>query len=325
MGNMSYKNNKQKTEKQTNKFVRSYEIDHCANQLKQYNTYEFITHEWRSALTWIKQKYIALIRNGMSDLRLLTKEELDLPETLPIRGRVLKNAMNQVLQDLKSWQELAVIEGRKIIHEYINEHDLNDQQAHTLFKMNKSRQWFQFPWNYFSERILKIAPFPVYDKTVSMIVDDYTLIGGGIKNSHDDVVHDLWMTVKLGTLMELDIPIERSVYFEQQMSRGNENKRTTISFKNGRMQLWRSVEIEKDEAEDDTRDGIIAADWGLTTMFSTSDNRLLGVRMIEKLKDWDQELLQLERDLKKNNVKLKKSKRYRKFQSRIRKYVKNEI
>ena len=60
-------------------------------------------------------------------------------------------------------------------------------------------------------------------------------------------------------------------------------------------------------------------------MFSTSDNRLLGVRMIEKLKDWDQELLQLERDLKKNNVKLKKSKRYRKFQSRIRKYVKNEI
>lgn len=327
MSNIDYQKKIERLDKGkvSNTFVRSYEINHCANQLKQYNTYEFITHEWRSALTWIKQKYIALIRNGMSDLRLLTKEELDFPETLPINGRVLKNAMNQVLQDLKSWQELAVISGRRIIHDYIEENNLTDQQAHTLFKMNKSRQWFQFPWNYFSERILKTTPFPVYDKTMSMIVDDYTLTGGGIKHSRDDVLHDLWMTVKLGTLMELDIPIERSVYFEQQMSRGNENKRTTISFKNGRMQLWRSVVIEKDDAEDNSLDGIIAADWGLTTMFSTSDNRLLGVRMIEKLKDWDQELLRLERDLKKYNVKLKKSKRYRKFQSRIREYVKNEI
>lgn len=312
-------------EKDSNAFVRSYEIDHCANQIKQYNAYEFITHEWRSALTWIKQKYISLIRSGVTSLKPLTKEELDFPKKLHIKGRVLKNAINQVLQDLKSWQELAVIAGRRIIHDYIEENNLNDQQAHTLFKMNKSRQWFQFPWNHFSEQILQRVRFPVYDRTTTMIVDDYTLTGGGIKNSRDDVVHDLWMTVKLGTLMELDIPIERSAYFDQQMDRGTENRRTTMSFKNGYMQLWRSVVIEKDGSEDNSLDGIIAADWGLTTMFSTSDNRLLGVRMIEKLKDWDQELLQLERDLKKNNVKLKKSKRYRKFQSRIREYVKNEI
>ena len=327
MSNIDYQKEIEKLEKEkeSDTFVRSYEIDHCANQIKQYNAYEFITHEWRSALTWIKQKYITLIRSGVTNLKLLNKAELDFPKKLHIEGRVLKNAMNQVLQDLKSWQELAVIEGRKIIHEYIDEHDLTDQQAYTLFKMNKSKQWFQFPWTYFGEQILQRVRFPVYDRTTSMIIDDYTLAGEDIKHSRDDIVHELWMTVKLGTLMEIAIPVERSVYFEQQMARGTENRRTTMSFKNGYMQLWRSVEIEKDVTKDDTRDGIIAADWGLTTMFSTSDNRLLGVRMIEKLKDWDEELLQLERDLKKNNIKPKDSKRYRKLQSRIRKYVENEV
>lgn len=60
-------------------------------------------------------------------------------------------------------------------------------------------------------------------------------------------------------------------------------------------------------------------------MFATSDNRLLGVRLFERLKDLDAEIIALEKRLKLEGTPLRKSPKYRKLNNRIKGLVTNEV
>ncbi|WP_175578229.1 transposase [Bifidobacterium jacchi] len=69
----------------------------------------------------------------------------------------------------------------------------------------------------------------------------------------------------------------------------------------------------------------IGLDWGMQSLFATSTGRLYGLRLFAWLKQRDDELLALIRDLARSNVRYKQSKRYRRFNKRIRDYVTNEV
>lgn len=69
----------------------------------------------------------------------------------------------------------------------------------------------------------------------------------------------------------------------------------------------------------------IGLDWGMQSLFATSTGRLYGLRLFAWLKQRDDELLALIRDLARSNVRYKQSKRYRRFNKRIRGYVTNEV
>lgn len=69
----------------------------------------------------------------------------------------------------------------------------------------------------------------------------------------------------------------------------------------------------------------IAIDWGLNTLISTSDGRQLGRSLGQWLRQRDEELIVLEKELKKNGVPLKKSQRRKNIIHRVREHTKNEI
>ncbi|MCH9275765.1 zinc ribbon domain-containing protein [Bifidobacterium amazonense] len=68
----------------------------------------------------------------------------------------------------------------------------------------------------------------------------------------------------------------------------------------------------------------IGLDWGLKSLFATSDGRLYGLELFAWLQKRDMELTALTRELAHSHVSYKQSKRYRNLNRRIREYVRNE-
>ncbi|MBT1163010.1 zinc ribbon domain-containing protein, partial [Bifidobacterium sp. SO1] len=68
----------------------------------------------------------------------------------------------------------------------------------------------------------------------------------------------------------------------------------------------------------------IGLDWGLNSLFATSDGRLYGLKLYAWLKQRDDELTILTKELARSNIPYKQSRRYRNLNRRIREYVKNE-
>ena len=60
-------------------------------------------------------------------------------------------------------------------------------------------------------------------------------------------------------------------------------------------------------------------------LFTTSDGVRHGLSSFTKLKIWDEELLQLTKELQKQSIKLSTNERYNQLQRRIKSYFKNEI
>ena len=69
----------------------------------------------------------------------------------------------------------------------------------------------------------------------------------------------------------------------------------------------------------------IGLDFGMVAMFTTSDGERHGLSSFTKLKIWDEELLELTKELQKQSIKLSTNERYVQLQRRIKSYFKNEI
>ena len=75
----------------------------------------------------------------------------------------------------------------------------------------------------------------------------------------------------------------------------------------------------RDKGED------VGIDWGFNTLLSTSQGQLLGRDFGQRLREYDEKLIRLERSLKENGVPLKKSSRRKKLVKTIKEYIRNEI
>src|SRR5699024_3767665 len=70
---------------------------------------------------------------------------------------------------------------------------------------------------------------------------------------------------------------------------------------------------------------VLGLDWGLVSLLTTSEGDALGQRIYPWLQERDTELTELNRALQRSGVKPSRSRRYRRLQSRIRSYVRNEV
>ena len=88
-----------------------------------------------------------------------------------------------------------------------------------------------------------------------------------------------------------------------------------------------SAKLNKPVAQfSETKDTtVLALDWGMNNMFTTSDGHLLGKRFLQWLTKIDKQLIKLQSELQKQGRKLKSSRRYIKLQARIKEHVKNEV
>lgn len=74
-----------------------------------------------------------------------------------------------------------------------------------------------------------------------------------------------------------------------------------------------------------TISAIVGYDFGMVSMFTTSDGERHGLSSFTKLKIWDKELLDLSKNLQKQSIKFSTNERYVQLQQRIKSYFKNEI
>lgn len=74
-----------------------------------------------------------------------------------------------------------------------------------------------------------------------------------------------------------------------------------------------------------TQGDIIGLDWGMRSLFATSDGRLHGLTLFAWLEERDRELTALTKDLARSRIPCRQSRRYRSLNRRIREHVTNEV
>ena len=120
------------------------------------------------------------------------------------------------------------------------------------------------------------------------------------------------------------LPLTRNSYLEQELEKGKLNKQVQVKFKeDGTIAV--SPIIEQETAELRTEGDALGLDWGMVNLFTTSDGRRLGGKMLQKLRIYDKMLMQIQAELQRNNESLKTNPEYQRLQSKIRNFVKNEI
>lgn len=120
------------------------------------------------------------------------------------------------------------------------------------------------------------------------------------------------------------LPLTHNSYLEHELKKGKLNKQVQIKFKeDGTIAV--SPIIEQETSQLRTEGEALGLDWGMVNLFTTSDGRRLGGKMLQKLRIYDKLLMEIQAELQRNNESLKTNPEYQSLQSKIRSFVKNEI
>ena len=120
------------------------------------------------------------------------------------------------------------------------------------------------------------------------------------------------------------LPLTRNSYLEHELKKGKLNKQVQVKFKEDDT-IAVSPIIEQETIDLRTEGEALGLDWGMVNLFTTSDGRRLGGKMLQKLRIYDKLLMQIQAELQRNNESLKTNPEYQRLQSKIRHFVKNEI
>lgn len=303
---------------------RSVELKHCANQTKVDQIAELL--RWfSSACAVCKTEKIRHLKTG-GRLARFTKSQWVIGKPDVFSARMFKSVENVVDAALKSWQELSVITGRKIIGTWRKTKPyLSSEDFVTLYTLNKSKRWWdpesEFPElrNELITEILRKNPFPVLDgetatlnETVCKIVDSKS------------TKQESWLEIRGFKEIRIYIPVEKTSFYSESMDRGKECSVTQLHLnQDGKLVIHRVVQKDSVPLRQEGKD--IGIDWGLKNLITTSEGQLLGLSLYPWLKERDQELLELTRSLQRQGIKPRSSRRYRALNHRIKQYVKNEV
>lgn len=120
------------------------------------------------------------------------------------------------------------------------------------------------------------------------------------------------------------LPLTRNSYLEHELKKGKLNKQVQVKFnEDGTIAV--SPIIEQETIELRTKGKALGLDWGMVSLFTTSDGRRLGGKMLQKLRIYDKLLMEIQAELQQNNEPLKTNPEYQRLQSKIRSFVKNEV
>lgn len=303
---------------------RSVELKHCANQAKVDQLAELL-HWFSSACTVCKDEKIRHLKAG-GRLSKFTKIQWMIGKPDVFSARMFKSVENVVDAALRSWQELSVNAGRKIIGTWRETKPyLSSEDFVALYTLNKSKRWWD-PKAEFSElrdelitEILRKNPFPVLDgKTATLDGIVCSIV------ESESTKQESWLEIRGFRGSPIYIPVEKTSFHSESMSEGEECSITQLHLdRDGSLVIRRVVEKDNAPLRQEGKD--IGIDWGLKSLVATSEGQLLGLSLYPWLKERDQELVKLTRSLQRQGIKLRSSRRYRALNHRIRQYVKNEV
>jgi len=132
--------------------------------------------------------------------------------------------------------------------------------------------------------------------------------------------------LKLSTLQKgkpIYIPLKRNPYLDECLQKGERLPFVQVRITDKTCTISAIVGYDKAPLRPSTES--IGLDFGMVSMFTTSDGERHGLSSFTKLKIWDKELLELSQNLQQQSIKFSTNERYVQLQKRIKSYFKNEI
>lgn len=275
-----------------------------------------------------------------------------IPSITPLSERYRQCAWAQARPAWLSY--LAQIENivRKIIRDSPS---LTDHERSTLFRVNKRHAWYAssltLDWSldekgeycyprksdphkisvpvdqdllFLARRLVKharkhrVAPRLDHVKTMRLNANV-----ASVSDAVTSTRYGKW--VKLATLDKghpVLIPLEKNSYHDANMAMSEERRSIQLSVKEGRVTV--GIVREEPDAELRAERDTIGLDWGICSMFATSDGRLYGRVFMDWLRDADEQIEHRRAECVKLRIPLKTDPEYQRLNKRVRDRVKNE-
>ncbi|PWG66751.1 RNA-guided endonuclease InsQ/TnpB family protein [Bifidobacterium callitrichidarum] len=246
--------------------------------------------------------------------------------------RLSQRQWNSVTRQAKgmmdSWMGLRQNDFKRIV----SHSKLDTETRHRLYKINKRRAWWEpvdDEDHKLARRIIKHLrkriPFPDPARCRTMVMDGKI---AEIQPSHMGGVYYYWARVStLEKNKPLYAPLAIHSNLEQHLNPDDpENLCNQLQVRvNEDGTLTTHLMTARPKAAPRETGSILGLDWGMKSLFATSDGRLYGLSLFAWLKARDNELTNLTRELGHARIPYKRSRRYRNLNRRIREHVTNEV
>lgn len=335
------------------RFVRDNELSKYT-KAKSYQTED----EFDALLVNCHNRYQKQITDGREPTRSLKEQLEDIHKyavQTPLSARFVQTCYAQTLATYKSW--LTKLE--EIVRSFLTNSSVSEKDEFFLvscYRINKHHLWhskeLSLDWHqtkdgelliptkqnkanitlpvsndilFFMRCLMKKARkrirFPRLKQLKTLKLDENVAVLEVSKNAtHFDYF------LKLSTLEKgkpIYLPLNRNPYLDECLMKGD--KKPFVQLRLDGKKCIISAIVEYDKAPLRPSDSSLGLDFGMVSMFTTSDGEQHGLTSFAKLKIWDEELIALTKELQEKGVRFKTNARYVQLQNRIQSYFKNEI
>ena len=335
------------------RFVRDNELLKYT-KAKVYQTEE----QFDALLVKCHKRYQKQVADGGEPTRSLKEQLEDIHEyavQTPLSARFAQTCYAQTIETYKAW--LTNLED--VVRSYLTNSSISEKDEFFLvscYRINKNHLWYHkelsLEWHqtkdgqllvptkqnkanitrsvsedvlFFMRRLIKQARkrihFPRLKQLKTLKLSEKVATLEVSKNAtHFDYF------LKLSTLEKgkpIYLPLNRNPYLDECLTNGN--KKAFVQLRLDGKKCVISAIVEYDKAPLRSSDSSLGLDFGMVSMFTTSDGEQHGLASFAKLKIWDEELLALTKELQEKGIRFKSNARYVQLQNRIKSYFKNEI
>ena len=335
------------------RFVRDNELMKFT-KAKVYQTEE----QYDALLVNCHKRYQKQVAGGVTPKQSLKEQLEGIHEhavQTPLSARYAQTCYSQTVEVYKSW--LTKLED--VVRSYLTNSSVSEKDEFFLtscYRINKNHFWYQkdvsLKWHqtkegellvptkqykanitlsvsedilFFMRRLIKQARkrirFPQLKRLKTLKLDEKVATFEVSQNAtHFDYF------LKLSTLEKgkpIYLPLKRNPYLDDCLTKGVRKPFVQLRLDDKKCVI--SAIVEYDKAPLRSSDSSLGLDFGMVSMFTTSDGEQHGLTSFTKLKIWDEELIALTKELQEQGVKFKSNARYVQLQNRIKSYFKNEI
>lgn len=335
------------------RFVRDNELSKYT-KAKGYQTED----EFDVLLVKCHNHYQKQIADGVTPTRSLEEQLKDIHEyavQTPLSARFIQTCYSQTLEIYKSWKTKL----EDVVRSYLTNSSVSEKDEFFLvscYRINKNHLWYHkeliLEWHqtkdgdllvptkqnkanvklsvskdilFFMRRLMKQARkrirFPQLKRFKTLKLDEKVAT---LEVSRSATHFDYFL--KLSTLEKgkpIYLPLNRNPYLDECLTKGARKPFVQLRLDGKKCVI--SAIVEYDKAPLRPSDSSLGLDFGMVSMFTTSDGEQHGLTSFAKLKIWDEELLALTKELQEKGIRFKSNARYVQLQNRIKSYFKNEI
>ena len=314
--------------------------------------------EFDALLVNCHKRYQKQIADGITPTRSLKEQLGDIHEyavQTPLSARFVQTCYSQTIEIYKSW--LTKLE--EVVRTFLTNSSVSEKDELFLvacYRINKNHLWYHkepvLSWHrteegellvptkqykanaklpvsedilFFMRRLIKQARkrirFPRLKQLKTLKLDEKVAVLEASKAA----THFEYF-LKLSTLEKgkpIYLPLNRNSYLDECLTKGVRKPFVQLRLDDKKCVI--SAIVEYDKAPLRSSNSSLGLDFGMVSMFTTSDGEQHGLTSFAKLKIWDEELIALTKELQEKGIKFKSNARYVQLQNRIKSYFKNEI